>query len=828
MYSDHYNFKIPDQHISLSKKMAEDMKWAKETVNAYIERSSFVTSETKRHISKLYGLYQGTLDSADYSYVTNPYNSKKREHQAYPAKLRNYNIIRPVVNLFLGEWVRRPNRFQVVCKNSDLKHRQKEQLSNKLKETLVNNFIAELQLLQQQQNEKTAQANKNLQPGQQPSMAPEVVNTISGNPNSMIKDPEQILKDVAANYQDARAEYGQAAINIMEEDLHLEEIFFHQFFEYLVTGYTASFKTVLYDEPYYEMVPFLEIDYELDPDKKYIEDSNWVVRRKRMSWQAIKDYFRSELEGKKGKEYISRLEGDKQLASANNFLAAGFTYEPEDSYFEHIDNDYLISVYHCVWKAGEKVGILSYRDQFNIYREVEVDETFSMSKTDLRANSMDLRWEYVNSLWEGYRIGDQGDTFFLKIQPYPYSREDVNNTSIVKMPYNGTAYSHRQVSVSSIPELGYPYQVLYNALHYQFELAIAKSKGKIILMEYNAIPKKHGWDEEKFMYFMDAHNLAFIDTQNQEAESLKHFNQYQVLDASLGAHIATILDAMTTVKMEWEELMGITRQRKGDVKASDGKATTERAIFASSTISEEMFWRFDKYMEREYQGLLELSKYAWINGKTVPFKSSDTREALLELDPVDYLESDLNIYAVNSSEEFEKLEKMRELTLAFAQNGLQPSMIAEILDTKSFSKIKRMMSKVEQSKKEYEQSIATQQEEARQATIQMQEQAKESERNFEATQNELNRANERELKRMEITGSILSQSAKAPQDVDASNYAGQDAELQKSANEMAKRYIDEKLKNRELDIKEKEIQSKERIENLKAQTALKNKVSGEK
>ena len=44
------------------------------------------------------------------------------------------------------------------------------------------------------------------------------------------------------------------------------------------------------------------------------------------------------------------------------------------------------------------------------------------------------------------------------------------------------------------------------------ELTIAANKDKIALIEMNTIPKRHGWDEEKFMYYADAMGYAFIDS----------------------------------------------------------------------------------------------------------------------------------------------------------------------------------------------------------------------------------------------------------------------------------------------------------------------------
>ena len=133
-----------------------------------------------------------------------------------------------------------------------------------------------------------------------------------------------------------------------------------------------------------------------------------------------------------------------------------------------------------------------------------------------------------------------------------------------------------------------------------------------MLMEMNTIPKRHGWDEEKFMYYADAMGYAFIDStaEGKRGERVS-FNQFQVLDMSLGQYIAAQFQLLQSVKMEWEELVGISRQRKGQVQASDGIGATERAVFQSSVMTEELFRRFDKFTEREFNGLLDTAKVAY-------------------------------------------------------------------------------------------------------------------------------------------------------------------------------------------------------------------------
>ena len=59
--------------------------------------------------------WQG-IDDQDYKYVLKPYG-KTREN--FPSKLRNYPIIKPIVDLLLGEKSKRPLNYSVVVKNAD-------------------------------------------------------------------------------------------------------------------------------------------------------------------------------------------------------------------------------------------------------------------------------------------------------------------------------------------------------------------------------------------------------------------------------------------------------------------------------------------------------------------------------------------------------------------------------------------------------------------------------------------------------------------------------------------------------------------------------------
>jgi hypothetical protein len=279
-----------------------------------------------------------------------------------------------------------------------------------------------------------------------------------------------------------------------------------------------------------------------------------------------------------------------------------------------------------------------------------------------------------------------------------------------------------------------------------------------MLMEMNTIPKRHGWDEEKFMYYADAMGFAFIDStaEGKRGERVS-FNQFQVLDMSLGQYIASQFQLLQAIKAEWEELIGISRQRKGQVQASDGIGATERAVFQSSVVTEEMFRRFDKMIEREFNGLLDVAKVAWKDGLKTQYVTSDFRQAILDIDPGLFQEAEFGVFVKNNSIEADKLRALKQLTLSFAQNGSSPVTIAEILEGNNFSKIKEKLAEVDAKEKALQQAQAKQQQEMAQMAQQAQMADKQADREFTAEQNQLDRDAKMDIEEMKVAAKVVDQ-----------------------------------------------------------------------
>ncbi len=77
---------------------------------------------------------------------------------------------------------------------------------------------------------------------------------------------------------------------------------------------------------------------------------------------------------------------------------------------------------------------------------------------------------------------------------------------------------------------------------------------------------------------------------------------------------------------------GINRQRKGNVMASDKVGSTERAVFQSSVMTEELFRKYEEFESLEVLGLLNVAQIAWKDGKHGMYVTSNQQQVFYEID----------------------------------------------------------------------------------------------------------------------------------------------------------------------------------------------------
>jgi|TARA_B110000211_G_scaffold129596_1_gene148935 hypothetical protein len=727
--------KIPRQKLSITKKNKE---WREACVEAYVDLSNSGSAFSKRRteLRDLYDYYNGIIDDADYNYVLKPYGKSRKN---FPSQMRNYPIIKPIIDLLLGEKSKRPLNYTVTVQNSDSVSIKENAKSELIFKNLQQHFM------QSVQNQ-----------GQEMGVDPE----------QEIELPKHVADMFESSYVDNRAILGQKSLNYIMQEQEVYDKIQKGWFHYLVSGEVYTHRGVRSSEPFYDILNPIDVDYDLDPDLEFVEDGDWALVRKYSHASTIIDHYYESLT----EDQVLELEEPRHSETGGSYLNAQSPSNDSNS-----NRSRLLEVVNVYWKSRKRIGFLTYMDpETGVMEEDEVEDGFRLPQ-QLKEEGASVEWKWVNEVWEGTRIDGR---IYIDINPISNQRTSLDNPSKCKLPINGRRYSDTNSKNISLVKLGIPYQLNYNIYKYRLEVAVAKSKDIIAQFDINMIPKK--WDMDKFMYFVDATGIAWVDY-NKEGVKLSPQHQ-SVLDMSIKT-ISQYIELLNSIAIEWEKISGVSRQRQGEIGAYEGKASSQQAILQSSHITEDLFRKFERLEQRDFQALLDYSKEAWLSGKKTMYAMPDGTTDYLDIDSMGHLESNYGIFVSDAGKDQEKLQNIKGLTQAMMQNGTKPAAIAEMLDSDSFSEIKKNLKLADKASEELE---AAQQ----QAQQEMQQQQMEAEQ-MKAQAESLDKEKDRQ-KDIEIA--LINAESK-------NNPEGTSLALEKMMKDFD-------IKERELDLKTAEFEEK--------------------
>lgn len=739
--------KIPQQKLPLSKK---NKQWRESCVEAYIDLSNQGVNQRKDDLKRLYDYYNGVIYEDDYRYVTHPYGKSRNN---FPSKMRNYPIIKPIIDLLLGEKSKRPLNYTVTVQNGDAVSQKEQAKQEAIYQNVQMQFLKAL--------EKTN---------------PELLQQIE-TPED-IPLPKQIADQFENSYVDNRAIKGQHALTYIMQSEEVYDKLQKAWFHFLVSGEVYTHRGVRNKEPFYDILNPIDVDYDKDPDLEFVEDGDWALVRKYVHASTVIDTFYESLT----EEQVLELEEPRQSDPESYLLYRQSRAGSDPNTYRNR----LIEVVHVYWKSRKRIGFLEYIDpETGSLEEIEVDETFRMP-AELKEAGAKITYLWVNEVWEGTRIDGR---MYVNINPVANQRLSLDNVSTCKLPINGRKYSDINADNISLVSLGIPYQLNYNIYKYRLELAIARSKDIIAQFDINLIPKK--WDMDKFMYYVEGTGIAWVDY-NKEGIQLNPQHQ-SVLDMSIKT-IQQYVILLDSILNEWEKLSGVSRQRQGTIGAYEGKASSQQAILQSSHITEDLFRKFGRLEQKDLQALIDYSKEAWLTGKQGMFVMPDGTADFLDIDTLQHMESNYGIFVSDSGKDIERLDQMKQLAQAMMQNGSKGSTIAEMLEAESFTQIKSKLKAAEKAAEELERA----QQEAEQAQAQAQLQMEQAKTEQQLIESEKDRQKDIEI-------ALISAESRKNPELDSFN--------------MQKMMQDFENKQRELDIREKELNAKINNDNEKNQIA---------
>lgn len=819
-----YNTHFPQQKLPLSKKTEQ---WQHDCVNYIIGEGNIVSGGMRKtrfgEIQTYYDLYNSIFDEKDFKRVTNPF----KVEDGFPAVPQDFNIIRPKIDLLIGEETKRPMNFRVVRTSQEAA----SELQETEKELLMEYLMA--QVMSRLGPEEQAQFQEQLQSGE-------------------IMPPEQIAKYMDRDYKDVVENTAYHTLAYLREKLSLDNEFIKGWKDALIAGTEIYYVGVQNAEPYLERVNPMFFSYDQSPDLEFIEDGMWCCRKMTLPITEIHDRYNDKLTEKD----LNRLEEMMTGRPANDLGEK----DPVDN-FNHIsmriyDNPaldqkskYTVNVWHCCWKSFKKIYYVTTLDDEGNPQITIADEYYKKVGTEL---SVEPDW--IIEVWEGYRAGSD---LYFGIQPLEYQHVSIDNPNSGKLPYTGAIYSNTNSAPRSLVSILKPLQYMYIVLWYKLEIAIARDGGKALVMDVTQIPKSMGITPDRWLHYLKSVGVVFVNPnetawgQEDRQGRAAAFNQFSNVDLTQGDVVVQYIQLMDKIEQLAGTISGITEQRMGAISATELVGNVERSVIQSSHITEPLFWVHNQCKRRALNMLLNTAKGAWedTGKKKLSYVFDNGERAFLDINH-DFYYEDMDVFVSDTSKDLENIQKLQQLIQPAMQNGASLLEAAEILTNDNFNiikgKLKDMQTRQEQMQQQAQEAEAQQ----AQQLQQMQNEMREQELMLEEAKMDLERYkidadNQTKIAVAEISAYRGTEEKDAnqnqiPDPIEIAKDATQQRKIlsdaytkryeQKQKKEIEDKKIDlerERMKH-ETELQAQKDKAALEREKIKASTALKNRVSGEK
>lgn len=818
-----YNSAFPRQKLPLSKK---GKKWQEDCVN-YIIGEGNVTSGGNStsyygELQTYYNLYNSIFDEKDFKSITNPF----KVEDGFPATPHDFNIIRPKVDLLIGEETKRPLNFRVIRTSQEATSEMQEK-----EKQMILQYI-EAAITAKMSPEEAQQFQEQLQSGE-------------------IMTPEQIAKYMDKDYKDIVENTAYHSLTYLREKLDLDNEFIKGWKDGLISGREIYYVGVLNAEPYAERVNPICFSYDKSPDLDFIEDGSWCCRKMRMPITEVYDRYYDKLEEKD----LDRLEEMIGSTPGRNLgdrspVDMGIQLRIYDNPIFEGSGKSLVNVWHCCWKSFKKIFYVTTTDDAGQPQINIVDETYQPV-----GNEVSVEPDWIIEVWEGYRAGSD---LYFGIQPIEYQHVSIDNPNSQKLPYCGAIYSNTNSKPRSLVSILKPLQYMYIVLWYRLELAIARDKGKVVNMDITQIPKSMNISPAKWMHYLSSVGVNFINPYEEgwnipgrEGGKPAQFNQITALDLTMSNVIAEYIQLMDKIEELAGTISGITQQREGAISTSEMVGNVERSVVQSSHITEPLFWVHNQCKRRVLNMLLNTAKGAWeeTGKQKLQYIFDNGERAFLDITPKFYYE-DMDVFVSDTSKDLENIQKLQQLIQPAMQNGASLLEAAEILTNDNFNiikqKLKDMQTRQEQIQQQQQEAEAQQQQQLQQ----MQNESKQQELMLQEAQMDLQRYQIDQDNQTKIAVAQIN-AYRGTEELDQDQNGIPDpVEIGKQAIEQQK--INQEAYNNRYEAKQKREIEDQKIqlekdkmkhetelqkakddaayerEKLKARTAIKNKTSGEK
>ena len=709
-----YNGRFPQQQLPMSKKnrvwRAAHLEWAdsKTFYNYAPVRNSSI------HKKINYDLFDGKLHMDDLVAVVNPEYLKEKDE---PAPVQHYPIINSKLQVLRGEESKRLFDFKVVVTNPNS--------ISEIEDNKKNAVLQQLQQLIADQSQSEEEFNQRL---------------------------EKMSDYFTYEWQDMREVRANNLLNHYVKEYNIPLIFNNGFMDAAIVGEEMYQIDIRGGEPVIERLNPLKVRVFKSGYSNRVEDADVIIIEDYWSPGRVIDtyydvltkkdidYIESAPDNTQGEYGVDELgRRDERNGFINGHMIDDTIVYPEDEdgmpfYFDPFglfndtvgdllpfDTNGNIRVLRMYWKSRRKIKkVKSYDPQtgeeiFNFYPETYVLKEELGEEEEIY---------YINEAWEGTKIGEE---IYVNMRPRVVQYNRLSNPSRCHFGIIGSIYNINDGKPYSLVDMMKPYNYFYDVVHDRLNKLMAKNWGKLVRLDLAQVPKD--WEIDKWLFFAKKNNLAIYDSFNEGTGlatgkfygGLNNANS-GVIDAELGNSIQMHISVLEFLKLSMAEVVGISKQREGQISNRETVGGVERATLQSSHITEWIFTIHEDVKRRVLECLLETAKIA-LKGRSLKFSYilSDGSQRISEIDGDQFAECDYGLIVDTGNGVQDLGQKLEGLAQVALQNQLISfSTAMKLYNSSSLIEKQRMIERDEKQKQEQAAQEAQQQQQMAQQQLEAQ------------------------------------------------------------------------------------------------------------
>ena len=381
-------------------------------------------------------------------------------------------------------------------------------------------------------------------------------------------------------------------------------------------------------------------------------------------------------------------------------------YNFNSVFTDNTERNDLIRVTEAYWVSYKRVGYLTYRKPDE---QVPVSETVTEGILKEIINKYDIKqlrtvtleqhiknpqentivWDYIKEVRYGVKIcydnTDLHEDLYLYGDPIKYQLRGESNMFDTLLPVTGIVEDTSLVSRVEIDQIEYS-MAMNMARDY-----MSKELGLFFLMDLSYIPRafKEQGGEEALSKLMElARQSGIMPVDSTQARGTQ-FNQFQMVNMDLTAAMLGKLQFAESIRRRAFDKLGLSPERMGmptEQKSATGVKISQSASYAQT---DNWYDKFDKFLQRDAEMCINVAQWMQYEGKdrTIDFTDSDMTRQFITINDPNLPMRMFKVYPQNNSKRRSELELLKNIYMN--DNTIEKNLLsmAEVVTSDSIATI---------------------------------------------------------------------------------------------------------------------------------------------